>query len=507
MCTTCYVTADITAELRVSSQYNASAAIEDIVDDVFDDVVNITHSIIDDLEASLKNNTLDFLQLDFDGMEWPVIDADLALDAFVGGLPDVHFAVTLDNFDFYVALTTSLTGSASYALNLFTSQTQFGIRIDSNTEIGVFVTVDLLMSANAAVTMDHGFHLAIDDGLAFVIDLFASDMSSLVFNGGAFEFLPITVDAEIELNAILRVGLHAGVGLAAPKIKGADYRAGIDTVMFADVANLTTIVTASTNGTAGTAAGIDDECNGDFAAAAIFELGVGAGVGASIVIDDLFSWGIGPTALLPVYYTTVGACAGGSPAAVSATPTATPTATAAAVRRDVIETTLSTSVTYSAVGCKSTGLANCPVSLQTTIVKSTEISTVLTVDADAADPTWPASIATTDISTKKFGDAASSMLLSASGVPTLYTPPPSPTATGANGEPTPGTPGTTTAFGHTVSNKTRNIIIGVTVGVGAPLLALIVFGFVACIKKRGTTARDSKYNPVVTEESHFVGKK
>jgi hypothetical protein len=65
--------------------------------------------------------------------------------------------------------------------------------------------------------------------------------ASTTRNGGQFEFLPVTVGVNsATFSAILRVGAHAGLNVG----KGA-FGAGIDAAVFADVAKITTNITAA----------------------------------------------------------------------------------------------------------------------------------------------------------------------------------------------------------------------------------------------------------------------
>lgn len=247
----------------------------------------------------------------------------------------------------------------------------------------------------------------------------------------------------------------------------------METILFADVANLTMRVAASNNGSAasdlGDGVGDLPNCGGsnDLVVEEVFGFGIGAAAGASVQIGDFLSWGIGPTSMLPVYYTTVAQCVGGASADASVTTTSTAPKASGRDRRAVAaadaETTtvISTTFTHSAVGCRSAGLINCPASLQTTAVTSTASTTTLTVRS-GTEATWPAPTATTPLtSTATFGNNAKSIALSASGTPSSFVPPTS-TATGL------------AIGGHHLTTKQEHIIIGVTVGVGVPLVVGLI---------------------------------
>lgn len=93
VCTTCYVTGQATAELSVLGNFNASGNISSLAHSFESDVSNITTKIIDDVTETLKNDTIDVLELDFDILQWPTIDADF--DLAVQGLPTASLLLHL----------------------------------------------------------------------------------------------------------------------------------------------------------------------------------------------------------------------------------------------------------------------------------------------------------------------------------------------------------------------------------------------------------------------------
>ncbi|EFX02633.1 hypothetical protein CMQ_2562 [Grosmannia clavigera kw1407] len=483
VCTTCYVRGSATAELLVDGTFNATEAILSVAQSVRDDVVNLTLQIENDVKATLVNDTAHVANLQFDEVQMPMIDVDLNLD--VEGIPECQLAFSFDHLELFVQTQTRVGGAATYSLNLYTSETEVGIRVSDELEIGVVLTVDLIMSIDGAVEVDSGFHVKLDDGLVLTLDFFGKNVSKMEFNGGSFEFLPISTNAEATINAVLRVGVHAGLFLDIDPIKSLDlfhFAAGVDSVLFADVANITTSIAASSNHSAADDLGVDlVDCV--LTAEEIYEFAIGAGAGASLVIADN-SWGIGPTTVLPVWYTTVAQCAtstSNGTALTSASATATP---APAVRRaddSSVTSTIRTTFTFSAVGCRSAGIINCPASLQTTTVTKSE-STMVTVVSSGAEASWPPLTATT-VKAVSFGHGAKSIQLSASGTPSSFVPTTTAkaTATGSSGS-----DGDTLSNDHHggLTTTQKNIVIGVTVGVGVPLLAGILVGIIILTKHK-----------------------
>ncbi|CAK7216013.1 hypothetical protein SEUCBS140593_002727 [Sporothrix eucalyptigena] len=522
VCKDCYITGQVTTELdiipRSSSNSTANSNVTttettnltSVAHTFFSDVANITETVIDDVTEALKNDTealletptLTTLKAFLHNLTRPTLDVDFAIvdaAAEVVGLPEYRFSMTLDAFEVYVQTQLSISGSLTTTVNLFTSETDYGIRYGNDLELGVVLTVDLILNADLGgdnnadggdgIEIDSGFHLQMNDGLALNIDLFGNNVSDIVFNGGTFEFLPVTVSAsKLTLNAVVRVGVHAGIILASDDFKfdGIDlatYSAGVETVTFADVANLTLSIAAAGNNGSLASAEVDDisSCasgtSADLVVEEIFGFDIGADAGASVQIGDFLSWGVGPSTMLPVFYTTVAQCAGSVASAATATATATATTKATGAARRAVSTTasaamasttavLSTTVVYTATACLSAGLLNCPASLQTTAVTTTTTTTTLTVPSGSA-ATWPATTATTAIAKlATFGSNAKAIGLTASGTPSSYVPTTSSTLSSI----APSSTGITVA-GHHLSSKEEHIAIGVGVGVGVPLVA------------------------------------
>lgn len=243
-------------------------------------------------------------------------------------------------------------------------------------------------------------------------------------NGGQFEFLPVEVEsAGAVFQAVLRLGLHAGFaveadfGVLSDVTDEANLGAGIEVVAFANVAELTTNVTYQAD---------REDC--EFGIEQTYQFALGAAAGATVAVRDQ-TWGPSPNTSTAIYYTTmVAACAAKS----------TPSTTAAAnhmasglvparKRQDVTTTTVTTEVTYTGVNCLSTGLINCPASLQNTSQATVTTTFVTTVPSgtDEDEITLPARVTDTVATTIPFGKDAV-RLPTSSGSPVSYVPPPPP---------------------------------------------------------------------------------
>ncbi len=187
VCTSCYFTAHATAELLVRDDGNLTASISSLVTRFASDVRNLTSTIVDEFIDTFGDDAIDLFHLDLDGLEWPTIDADFSLvaaDAHAGAadiaLPSFQFQLTVNAFEVYLQLHTNIAGSATYTVNLYTSETVVGIRLGNGLEFGVVLTVDLIMNVDGGVVMDSGFHLRMDEALSLTVDLFANSVSDIV---------------------------------------------------------------------------------------------------------------------------------------------------------------------------------------------------------------------------------------------------------------------------------------------------------------------------------------
>lgn len=185
-------------------------------------------------------------------------------------------------------------------------------------------------------------------------------------------------------------------------------------------------------------------------------MAIGATAGASVAIDT-HTWGPTPNTSIPIFYTTfIDACA------VSTTTTLSAPVTARAVQTGLTTTTITSKITYTGTACLIPGLLHCPVANQTTS-KNTVTSTLVTSVPSGVKATFPATIQTSIASTIAFGKNMKQMSAAESGTPTSFVPP--------TGSSTNGISGFTTKETGGVSNR---IIIGVSVGLGLPVLIAII---------------------------------
>ncbi|XXH01812.1 hypothetical protein Hte_008173 [Hypoxylon texense] len=487
ICTTCYITGVATAQFSVDGDFNATQAIQNFTGEVHDEITNITDTAIDGIQeyfSGVYHNLED--GVDLDDFDFPPINFTFNVD--VPDIPECHLKFQFDDLELYMLVDTVLSGGATYNLNLYSSNTPIGISAGKDLFLGVVFSVDLVLSVDAEIDISSGIHIKLEDGVGLDMTLFGQNVSSITFNGASFEFLPVTVEsAGAILKAVLRVGVQAGFELETPTVivpstsLSAGASAGVGVSIWADVAEFVTNITAVPEG---------DEEDCSLRVEQTYQFGLGAAAGATLAIGPE-TWGPSPETNIPIFYTTIADIC-----AIQGRTTTTAASTAAITARadeDLETTTLTKVVTFTGTGCETTGLVNCPASMQTTTkVKST--LTHVTVIPSGSDATFPETTGTGVATPVPFGTNMKS-IDATTGSPTSYTPPPptsSTTATSGDGDVSIEHP-----LGEVHGVDTR-VIVGVSVGLGVPVLAAIILAIFCCQKRK-------KYAPVSRNDPVYLG--
>ncbi|KAL2015089.1 hypothetical protein VTK56DRAFT_6321 [Thermocarpiscus australiensis] len=511
-CLTCYFKASVTAELSINGTFDLANTLHNLTEQFEDEFHNLTRAGIAFLDAELKNvqdvlqdaedliASGDFSITDFvnEVASFDNVTFNTTIDIVPPPLPEVQLLFQIDHLDLYVAIDTITAAEATMTIPLYKSKSPFGVSASDDLEIGIFVTMDLILSVNGELDIRSGFHLLLDKPVGFHIALFGNDVSNIIFNGGKFEFLPVTlIKGEVSLKAILRVGMHAGFDISSDAFtgKGANvglqvleeaenalnFSAGMEVGVYAHVAEFLTNITGGANLAA------QDGC--DLKIIQEYTLGLGATAGATLAIAD-HTWGPQPATTVPIFYTTLA-----NVCAVTAHGNTT-TSAAAARRRQATDgaslttSTLTTTALFTGVGCASPALqALCPQSLQTTSIQTSTL-TLVTAVPSGVTPTFPATKATTVPSTSPFGNLANK-LDATTGVPVSYVPPPPPSSSSTASASPSTTSGILNDIGNVVNGETNRVsnklIIGLSVGLGVPFVMAVVSGLVYCIRRKRYT--------------------
>ncbi|KAG8665015.1 uncharacterized protein FPOAC1_012993 [Fusarium poae] len=322
------------------------------------------------------------------------MDVDLNIELLE--IPEFRLEFQFDGLEVYMLVDTVLSAGATYTLSLYTSTTPAGFAVRHNLEVGVIFTIDLIVSVEGEIDISTGFHLKLDDGVTIELGIFSKEISNMVINGGEFEFLPVSVEsAGVVFKAVLRVGIQAGFEISSSdvSIAGKDiFRigAGIETGVYANIAELITNVTLSTDG--------DDQCG--IRVAEAYQFAVGATAGASIAIEDI-TWGPAVETEVPIFYTTLAqACAMQRSSGTISASKATLTSAALVIR----------------------GENEDEAEMETTTIseEATFIAVAFPTDSEAF---FPESVRFSSVRPIPFGDSARK-LFTTSGIPGSYVPQP-----------------------------------------------------------------------------------
>lgn len=134
-----------------------------------DDLVNVTETLVSDFADAIEAFV-------FDGNQTAIKELDFNVS--LPQIPEYKLHFQLDGMELYMELNAAISVEATYTLNLYTSETIFGLEVGGQM-LGVVFKVDLILSAQTEVDIAGGFHIQLEDGLAIDIALFSDDFSSM----------------------------------------------------------------------------------------------------------------------------------------------------------------------------------------------------------------------------------------------------------------------------------------------------------------------------------------
>lgn len=274
----------------------------------------------------------------------------------------------------------------------------------------------------------------------------------------------------VVFDATLRLGVTAGLNMSQDL--GKDFiklAAGASATVYADIARFTTNITTPLTLEL---AERDDECL--MPVVESYEFGVGAMAGAFVQLAGE-KWGPTPETSVQIYYTTLySACAIDR---ASATAPAEGRQTGLALltgRADLTAAEVTSVVTVTNILCQSTGLRNCPASLETT-VQVTTTSTVVVSVTDGEVPVFPATATTGRVAAvAAFGEAVQ-RLKGSSGSPVSYVPPVETDSSGIRH----GVSGVIDDAKDEydgMSEESKRLVIGLSAGLGGAFIVCVIAG-------------------------------
>lgn len=272
------------------------------------------------------------------------------------------------------------------------------------------------------------------------------------------------VGANTVLTAVLRLGIRSGFELSTHTkyVAGfpVGFSAGIEAGVWADVAKFVTNVTA-----------VPDSDNCALQVVEEYSMLLGANAGATLGLGE-HSWGPAPSTEVPIWYTTLADACAGTKTAAAASAVTSP---AVVEREEDGMTTTSTVITRTATVCLSTGLVNCPVSLQSA-VRNVVTSTLVAPEPVGNEEAFPTTTNDAVVRTVAFGVGAKEMGAT-TGSPVSYVPTTSSTTTSKPTSSWSASTGTdNSVLGGKTGGVSNKVIIGVSVGVGVPVFIMIIAG-------------------------------
>jgi hypothetical protein len=248
------------------------------------------------------------------------------------------------------------------------------------------------------------------------------------------------------------------------------FSAGVEVGVFAHVAEFLTNVTG------GALLAAEEGCA--LKILQEYTLALGAAAGATIALGER-TWGPQPSTTIPVFYTTLA-----NICAVTATPKTTPASTTLAPRQaadsNLDTQTITTEALYTGIACANPAQFNCPQSQQTTTVLTSTL-TLVTAVPSGVKATFPPSTALTVPTTIPFGKQVNA-ISATTGLPVSYVPPPPPPTSSATPSASGGGGGILDDVGEVFNGETggvsNKLIIGLSVGLGVPILAAVIGGLV-----------------------------
>lgn len=118
--------------------------------------------------------------IDSEDFDLPPIDFNFEVD--LPEIPECRLEFQFDGLELYMLIDTVLSSSATYTLNLYTSNTPIGFAVGNDLQIGVTLSIDLILSADGEIDISTGFHIKLDDGVAINIAMFSKDVSSMTMS-------------------------------------------------------------------------------------------------------------------------------------------------------------------------------------------------------------------------------------------------------------------------------------------------------------------------------------
>jgi hypothetical protein len=175
-CTTCYILGNATVQLAANGNLNITEAFDTIVNETKADFKEILSTAVyyveDTLEAMAKSG-----KLNLDDFQAPTM-SNITFNLDAQSNPQSLLQLQFDGLELYAQLDAMLDVTASYTVNLYTSETPLGLTVP-DMDVGVWFAFDLILDADANIDMSSGFHIKFADGIQISIPIFAADATDI----------------------------------------------------------------------------------------------------------------------------------------------------------------------------------------------------------------------------------------------------------------------------------------------------------------------------------------
>lgn len=178
-CTACYIKGAVTTRFVSEKDFNISRALDNVTDQVQNEIYNLRTEVANHTKEYVDQVTDDLDDgFDMDDFDLPTMDFDLNID--LPEIPEFRLEFQFDGLELYILIDTVLSAGATYTLNLYTSTTPAGFAVRHNLEVGVILTLDLIVSVEGEIDISTGFHLKLDDGVRIELGIFSEEIASMV---------------------------------------------------------------------------------------------------------------------------------------------------------------------------------------------------------------------------------------------------------------------------------------------------------------------------------------
>lgn len=179
VCSSCYITGKVTGELSYSDDLNASQVIYQRFNETDEDFKDLISDVFTYLKNYTEKSTETVFNQGFTLNDLAFPTFNYSFDLNISSVPEINLQFVFDELELYLLLDTALSLDATYTLNLYRSETPLGIEISPKLDLGIILSIDLILDVDGTIDVSSGFHIKLDDGLAINVALFGEAISDI----------------------------------------------------------------------------------------------------------------------------------------------------------------------------------------------------------------------------------------------------------------------------------------------------------------------------------------